>query len=440
MFEALTSSLDAALRRLRGLAVLTERNVDEALRGVRMALLEADVQYEVARDFIERVKRRCLGEEVPPGVMPGQLIVRRIHEELVELLGKARRDVIWGGRPMNLMLLGLHGAGKTTTAAKLASRWRGERRKVLLVACDLRRPAAVDQLRILAGQVGVDMVAPEAGEAVEALAARAHKKAVRELYDVAIYDTAGRFEVDDELVAELRRLRDAVRPHNIVLVLDAAIGQASVRVARRFHEALGVTGLILTKLDGDARGGAALSVHAVTGCPILMVGVGEKADALEPFHPDRMASRILGMGDVAGLVERARQAAAEGEAADPVAVATGKRLTLEDLLAQIRQLKRMGPLQNLVELLPGVHRLPPGAMSALSGGQAAKDLKRMEAIILSMTPAERRNPDLIDGRRRRRIAAGSGTTVGDVNELLRRYKTMRQMMKSLRGRRMPPFG
>ncbi|MCX7818573.1 MAG: signal recognition particle protein [Kiritimatiellae bacterium] len=437
MFEALTSSLQTVFRRLRGQGTLTEANIEEALREVRTALLEADVNYQVAQQFIDGVRKRCVGEEVLRGITPGQQVIRRIHEQLVELLGRARRDVRWGGRPMNVMLVGLNGSGKTTTAAKLAKRWSAERRKVLLVACDLKRPAAVEQLRILGSRVGVDVAGPEPGDTPSTLAQRAARKAQRELYDVAIYDTAGRLDVDDELLAELRELRGLIRPHNVILVLDAAVGQSAVRVAQRFHETVGLTGFILTKLDGDARGGAALSVHAVTGCPILMIGTGEKLDDLEPFHPDRMASRILGMGDVVTLVEKARQAVDEEAVKKLEEKLRGDgRLNLEDLLEQLRQMKRLGPLHQLLDLMPGAAQLPPHLREqALQ--QSPQQLKRTEAIILSMTPRERRNPEIIDGRRRRRIAAGSGTSVTEVNDLLQRFKMMREMMKRVRGGRLP---
>lgn len=440
MFEALTSSLQSVFRRLRGQGTLTEANVEEALREVRMALLEADVNDRVARDFMENVRRRCIGEEVLQGITPGQQVIRRIYEQMVELLGRARRDVHWGGRPMNVVLVGLNGSGKTTTAAKLAKRWSAERRKVLLVACDLKRPAAVEQLRILAERIGVDMLGPDPADTPATLAERAARKARRELYDVAIYDTAGRLDVDDELLAELRELRGLIRPHNVILVLDAAVGQSAVRVAQRFHEVVGLTGLILTKLDGDARGGAALSVHAATGCPILMIGVGEKLDDLEPFYPDRMASRILGMGDVITLVEKARQAVDEEAARKLEQKLRGDgRWTLEDLLDQIRQMKRLGPLHQLLDLMPGAAQLP-SAVREQALKQSPQQLKRVEAMILSMTPQERRHPEIIDGRRRRRIAAGSGTSVSDVNDLLQRFKMMRQLMKRGQRGRLPfPF-
>ncbi|MFH0880688.1 MAG: signal recognition particle receptor subunit alpha, partial [Lentisphaerota bacterium] len=308
MFDRLSGALQKVFKNLRGYGKLSERNIQDALREIRMALLEADVHFQVAKDFIAKVKEKCLGQEVLDSITPGQQVVKIVHDELASLLGGERRDFNWQGKPAGVMLLGLHGSGKTTTAGKLARKWKAGGKKVLLVACDIRRPAAVDQLRILAGEAGVDIVAPEKGETVPALGLRALQRAQREDFDVILYDTGGRFQIDQELVAELAELRKNTGPGNVVLVLDAAIGQESVHVAETFHKEVGLTGLILTKLDGDARGGAALSVQSVTGCPILLTGVGERQEDLELFYPDRMASRILGMGDVVSLVEKAQQA------------------------------------------------------------------------------------------------------------------------------------
>lgn len=439
MFDTLSGSLEKVFKKLRGYGKLTDRNIEDALREVRLALLEADVNFQVAKDFIARVREKCLGEVVLDSITPGQQIVKRIHDELVELLGRAREDFRWTGRPMTVMLLGLHGAGKTTTAAKLARRWTAEGKRVLLVGCDLRRPAAVDQLRLLAQQNSIEMVGPEPGDSVVEVAGRAMKKANRELHDAVILDTGGRFAIDEELVGELKALREAVKPHNTVLVLDAAIGQESVNVAKTFHDAVGLTGLILTKLDGDARGGAALSVNAVTGCPILLVGTGEKPGDLEPFHPDRMASRILGMGDIVSLVEKAQEVVDLDTAQDLQQKLRKKGgFDFEDLLLQMRQMKKLGPLDKLLEMIPGANRLPADAMTGLREN-SGPEMKRMEAIILSMTPRERRNPDIINGSRRARIARGSGTTVSDVNELLKRHAMMRKMMKRMKGRPRMPF-
>ena len=431
MFEALSQSLTKVFRDLSGRGKLTERNIQEAMREVRLALLEADVNYAVARDFIGRVKERCLGRDVLDSVTPGQQVIKHVRDELAALLGGARSEFDLKGSPVAVMLLGLHGAGKTTTCGKLARRWRGERRRVLTVGCDIRRPAAVDQLRILAEQAEVGFLAPVPGETVPALGRRAMEHARNGGYDIALFDTGGRFQIDGELVAELADLRDAVQPRNTVLVIDAATGQEAVAVAQRFDEAVGLTGLILTKLDGDARGGAALSVHAVTGRPILMVGVGERAGDLEPFHPDRMASRILGMGDVVSLVEKAQSAFDEQQAARMEERIAKNTLDLEDFLLQLRQMRKLGPLEDLLEMMPGANRIPDKLKEGLKGN-SAQGMTRAEAIILSMTPEERRKPGLLNASRRRRIARGSGTEVRDVNQLLRSFQDARKMSKDLK--------
>ena len=443
MFDALGKSLDKIFKNLRGYGRLSESNIQDSLREVRLALLEADVHFEVAKNFIARVKEKCLGQDVLDSVTPGQQIIARIHEELVVLLGRAKADLDLSAWPTTVMLLGLHGAGKTTTAAKLARRWKADGKKVLLTACDLKRPAAVEQLHTLAEQVGVGFSPPEPGDTVPRAGARALARARAEGLDIVVFDTAGRFALDAELIAELKALRHEIKPRNSVLVLDAAIGQESVRVAETFHKEIGLSGLILTKLDGDARGGAALSVHAVTGVPILMTGTGEKTDALEPFYPDRMASRILGMGDIVGLVEKAQAAIQPGDAEEIAAAITGRRgvLNYDVFLQQLRQMKKLGPMSKIMEMLPGMNRLPDDLRDQLqndSGGE----MKKTEAIILSMTPRERRNPDLINGSRRARIAKGAGVAVSDINELQRKFSQMKKMMKRFKGnpRRMMNLG
>lgn len=434
MFDQLSQSLNTVFRKLRGYGRLTEQNVQDALREVRLALLEADVQFEVARDFIARVKERALGETTLDSITPGQQIIGRIHEELTNLLGKARADFDFSAWPTSVLLLGLHGAGKTTTAAKLARRWKADGKRVLLVACDLKRPAAVEQLSILARQTGVDCAEPHDGDTPALAARRALHQARTAGHDVVLFDSAGRFQIDDELVQELKELHAEANPRNTVLVLDAAIGQESVQVARGFHEAVGLTGLILTKLDGDARGGAALSVHAVTGVPILFVGVGEKTEALEPFYPDRMASRILGMGDIVSLVEKAQQAIAPEEAESMAAGLMGGRgaMDFDTLLAQMRQMKKLGPMEKILELMPGMNQIPAHLREQLRANSGG-DLKKSEAIILSMTPQERRQPGVLNGSRRARIARGAGVAASDVNDLVRRFDQMRKMMKKARG-------
>ena len=432
MFDRLSNRLQSVFRQLRGAGRISEQNVQDALREVRLALLEADVHYATAKDFIARVKAKSLGADVLAGISPGQQIVKAIHDELVALLGGQQKDFNLTAIPAEVMLLGLHGSGKTTTCGKLARQWKQKGKKVLLVACDIRRPAAVDQLETLANQVGAGIGKPEPGESVPDLGRRAFTFARKNFYDVVLYDTGGRFQIDDELVGELKALREAVEPQNVVLVLDAAIGQESVNVAKTFHDAVGLTGLILTKLDGDARGGAALSVVSVVGCPILRVGVGERAEDLEPFHPDRMASRILGMGDVVSLVEKVQETLDVGEAERMQEKFKRKQgLDLEDFLAQMRQMKKMGSLGKILEMLPGAGALGADVRNRIendSGGQ----MKKSEAIVLSMTPRERRHPDLLDASRRRRIARGAGVQVSDVNELLRGFRQAQQMAKQMK--------
>jgi signal recognition particle subunit SRP54 len=443
MFDTLSQSLQKVFRDLRGYGKLSESNIRDALREVRLALLEADVDFGVARDFIARVREACLGEAVLDSLTPGQQVIKRIHDELSTLLGQARKDMNLSARPASVLLLGLQGAGKTTTAAKLARHWREAGRRVLLAACDLKRPAAVEQLRLLAEQEGADFQGPEPGDTVVSAARRAWRRAQDQDIPIVVFDSAGRLQIDEELVKELRELKDAVRAQNSILVLDAAIGQESVHVAEAFHRDIGLTGLILTKLDGDARGGAALSVHAVTRVPILWIGVGEKPADLQPFHPERMASRILGMGDIVSLVEKA-QAAIDVKEAEQMGETLRKgRFTLEDFLQQLRQMKKLGPLENLLEMLPGAGQLPPALRNGLAGGRASGEMKKTEAILLSMTRKERRNPDLLNASRRRRIARGSGTAVSDVNSMIRSFDQMRDMMKKMRkGRKsggMPRF-
>lgn len=431
MFDRLTGSLQSIFKTLRGYGKLSERNVQDALRDVRLALLEADVHYQVARDFIARVRKQCMGEKVLDSITPGQQVIKRVHDEMVALLGTDRKDFDRSEKPVQVVLLGLHGSGKTTTAAKLARRWKGEGKAVVLVACDIRRPAAVDQLRILARQVGVDVIAPDTGETVPALGARAKAWATEHKADVVIYDTGGRFQVDEELVEELKELRARIAPRNVVLVLDAAIGQESVHVAETFHQQVGLTGLILTKLDGDARGGAALSVQAVTGCPILLAGMGERPEDLEPFHPDRMASRILGMGDVVSLVEKAQIHVDETEARRLEERFRKNAFDLEDFLDQLGQVEKLGPLDQLMDMLPGGNQITP-EMRRQMASNSSHEWKRARAIIQSMTPEERRNPDLINGSRRARIARGSGVQSRDVNDLLKRFGQVKKMSKHMK--------
>jgi signal recognition particle subunit SRP54 len=374
---------------------------------------------------------------------PGQQIVKIVHDELVELLGGQQVDFNLSAIPSEVMLLGLHGSGKTTTSGKLARLWKEKGKKVLLVACDIRRPAAAEQLEVLAGQSGAGILKPEPGESVPDLGRRAFKHARENYYDIVLYDTGGRFQIDEDLVEELKALRAAVEPQNIVLVLDAAIGQESVNVAQTFHEAVGLTGLILTKLDGDARGGAALSVASVTGCPILRVGTGERAEDLDVFYPDRMASRILGMGDVVSLVEKVQDTLDVEEAGRMQEKLRRKEgLDLNDFLGQMRQLKKMGSMGKLLDMIPGVGAAMTGEMREKIANDSGGQMKKTEALILSMTPKERRYPKVLNASRRKRIARGSGMEVSDLNELLRSFRQAQQMAKKMKQmqKRLPKGG
>ena len=431
MFDSLSQSLQKVFKNLRGYGKLSEKNVKDALREVRLALLEADVNFEVARDFIKSVRENCMGEDVLDSVTPGQQVIKRVHDQLVELLGSTHKDFDLSAHPAQIMMLGLHGAGKTTTSGKLALYWKKSGKRVMLVACDIRRPAAVDQLRILSEQVGVPVVTPEPGESVPDIAKRAKERAIQDDIQIVIYDTGGRFQIDEELVQELKDLRNAIDPKNVVLVLDSAMGQESVHVAEAFNKEVGLTGLVLTKLDGDARGGAALSVQAVTGCPVILTGTGEQLADLEPFYPDRMASRILGMGDIISLVEKAQDIVDTDEMARMEERMMKNTFNLEDFLAQLQQLKKMGPIENLLEMLPMDANVPAAVrqnMAALSGDE----MKKTEAIIHSMTMMERQRPDIINGSRRKRIARGSGTDIRDVNDILKRFQQAKKMAKQMK--------
>jgi signal recognition particle subunit SRP54 len=423
VFSQLSDKLQDIFKDLRGHGTISETNINDALRQVRLALLEADVHYQVAKDFIAKVKDKALGQEVLRSVTPGQQIVKIFYDELTHLLGGGNEPLNLT-KPARIMLVGLHGAGKTTSAAKLALYLKKQGKLPLLVACDLQRPAAIDQLATLANQVGVPVFRPEHGRTdLINVGKEALQWAETQSGNVQIYDTAGRLEIDELLINELKSLRDILEPQEILLVCDAATGQQAVNVATHFHEALGITGLVLTKLDGDARGGAALSMREVTQRPIKFSGVGEKIDQFEPFYPERLASRILGMGDVVSLVERAAEAIDEEEAARLEKKIRTSSFDFNDFLAQFKMLRRMGPLENILGMLPG--------MSNMKGFSVdEKQLKRIEAIVLSMTPGERKSPDILNARRRQRIARGSGTSVTEVNTLLQRFNQMRKLMKN----------
>ena len=427
MFDSLSSKLQGAFKNLRGLGKISEDNISEALREVRMALLEADVNFKVAKEFLARVKEKSLGDEVLASVQPGQQIVKIIHDELVTLLGDTNAKLETGGNPTCIMMVGLHGAGKTTSSGKLAKLIKKQGRQPLLVAADVYRPAAMDQLETLGQQVDVPVLALKGEKDVQKIARAAMEEARAQACNVLIFDTAGRLQIDEDLVQELIDLKGLIKPQEILLVLDAATGQEAVSVATHFDEALGITGSILTKLDGDARGGAALSLKSVTGRPIKFVGVGEKLDEFEAFHPERMAGRILGMGDVVSLVEKAAEAIEEDEAARMEEKLRKGEFSLEDFLEQMRAMKKLGPLENIVGMLPGGDAALKDA--DLDKGQA--ELRRMEALICAMTPKERRQPNILNASRRRRIATGTGAKVSELNSMLNKFFQMQQMMKKM---------
>src|SRR5215831_3424436 len=423
MFESLSGKLQNAFRNLRGLGKISESNVGDSLREVRLALLEADVNFKVARDFIERVKAKSIGAEVIQSIQPGQQIIKIIHDELVDLLGSQNAALNLAGNPTCLMMVGLHGSGKTTSSGKLARLLKKQGRAPLLVAADVYRPAAMDQLETLGKQLEIPTFVKRGETDVLKIAREALSFANTNGRNVIIFDTAGRLQIDEPLVQELVRLRDLVKPQEILLVLDAATGQEAVNVATHFDQALNITGAILTKLDGDARGGAALSMKSVTGKPIKFAGVGEKLDEFEPFHPERMASRILGMGDVVSLVEKAAEAVDEDEVRRMEEKMRKGEFSLDDFLDQLRQMKKLGPLENIVKMLPG------GAEVAKNNDltKQEREFRRMEAMICAMTPKERANPVILNASRRKRIAAGSGTTVAALNTMLNNFFQMQQM-------------
>ncbi|MEI7732762.1 MAG: signal recognition particle protein [Verrucomicrobiota bacterium] len=425
MFDSLSSKLQNAFKNLRGLGKISEANVGDSLREVRMALLEADVNFKVARDFIERVKTKALGQEVIQSIQPGQQIIKIIHDELVDLLGSANTGLNFGGNPTCFMMVGLHGSGKTTSSGKLARLLNKQGRQVMLVGTDVYRPAAMDQLETLAKQLNLPVFIKKGETDVLKIAAEALKQAEADHRNTLIFDTAGRLHIDQPLVQELVRLRDFIKPTEILLVLDAATGQEAVNVASHFDQALNITGAILTKLDGDARGGAALSLKAVTGKPIKYAGVGEKLEEFEPFHPERMASRILGMGDVVSLVERAAEAVDAEDAKRLEEKMRKGQFSLEDFLDQLRQMKKLGSLESIVQMLPGGGDIVKN--NDLS--KSEREFRRMEGMICSMTLTERRNPTLLNANRRKRIAKGSGVTVTELNQMLNKFWQMQEMMK-----------
>ena len=446
MFENLTERLNRTLMQLRGQARLTEENIQQALREVRAALLDADVALPVVKSFIDQVRERAVGREVSTSLSPGQVLIKVVNEELIRVLGEQTAELKFNHRPPVVILLaGLQGAGKTTTAAKLARHLKErQRKKSLLVSCDVYRPAAIDQLRTLAEQIGAGFFPSSPDQDPAEIAKAALAQARLKFFDVLIVDTAGRLHIDAAMMDEVRRIHEAVAPHETLFVVDAMTGQDAANTAKAFHEALPLTGVILTKTDGDARGGAALSIRQITGKPIKLMGAGEKTDALEPFHPERVASRILGMGDVLTLIEEIERNTDRAKA-DKLAsqVQKGKGITLEDYRDQLQQMLSMGGIKSILEKLPGAMKIPEAARNQVQD----RDIRRMVALINAMTPGERRHPDIIQASRKRRIAAGSGLQVQDLNRLLKQFEQTQKMMKRmtkgpmgklLKGGRLPP--
>jgi len=428
MFEKLQERLEATFKKIRGYGKVTEDNIKDSLREVRIALLEADVNYKVAKDFLEKIKEKAIGEGVLTSITPGQLFVKTVHDELCELLGQVNKPLdVSGSPPVSLMLIGLQGSGKTTTAGKLALQLRKKGRKPLLVPSDVYRPAAIDQLLKIGQQINIATFAPKDIRDPIVICKEARIHAMKNGFDTMIIDTAGRLHINDEMVEELVKQKGLLNPRETLLVFDAMTGQDAVTSATTFNEKVGVDGIILTKLDGDTRGGAALSIKAVTGKPIKFIGVGEKLDALEPFFPERMASRILGMGDVVSLVEKAQEVFDEKQAKELERKLRKDEFTLEDFRDQLKQMKQLGSIESIIGMIPGLNKLK----GAIDFTAAEKDIRKTEAIINSMTARERVYPNIIDGSRRMRIAKGSGTQVHDVNDLLKKYMETRKMIKKM---------
>lgn len=431
MFDSLTQRFESTFNALRGKGRLSEKDIDSALRDVRLALLEADVNVAVVKAFLGRVKERAMGEDVRKSLTPGQQVIKIVSEELVTTLGSEQAELVKTAPPLTILMVGLQGSGKTTTAGKLALHLKNKGRKPLLVAADMQRPAAIDQLETLAGRVGVPVFVDRKGKPAKLVKA-AMKEAVKTGRDVVIIDTAGRLQIDDNLMSELRDVSKAADPDEVLLVVDAMTGQDAVNVASGFQEKIGLTGIVLSKLDGDARGGAAISVREVTGAPVKFAGVGEGLGDLEPFYPDRMASRILGMGDVLSLIEKAETTFDQKEAEKVARKMEKGDFNLDDFLDQFQQMKRMGPLKDILAMLPGSGSLLRDV------DVDDRDIRRVEAIIQSMTPEERRNPKIIGGSRKRRIASGSGMKPQDVNRVLKQFTEAKKMMKMLAGGRGVP--
>jgi signal recognition particle subunit SRP54 len=437
MFESLSDRLDGIFKKLKGRGLLKEEDVDAALKEIRMALLEADVNFKVVKAFVEKIRERAVGKEVIESITPGQQVVKIVNDGLCDLMGGGHSKINLAPNPPTvIMLVGLHGCGKTTTSAKLANNFKKEGRRPMLVAMDTGRPAAIDQLKALGTQIDVPVHATHPGDNPVTIYPDALQKAKLEGRDVLILDTAGRLHIDDDLMVELENLKEEAKPNEILLVADAMTGQAAVNIAQSFNERLDIQGVILTKMDGDARGGAALSIVHVTDKPVKFIGVGEKIDFLEPFHPERMASRILGMGDVVSLVEKAQEAVGLEDALKLEDKIKKNRFTYEDLVSQIKQIKKMGPLENILGMIPGLGKQLKGV------NIDDRAFVRVEAIINSMTLQEKRNYVILNGSRKKRIAAGSGTSVAEVNKIVKQHLTMKKMLKKFKGgkgMKMPQF-
>ena len=440
IFEGLSERLQATFKKLRGHGKLTEADVNEAMRDVRMALLEADVNFKVVKDFVQKVKERAIGQNILETLTPAQAVIKIVDEELTALMGGTQSRLnISSAPPTVIMMVGLQGAGKTTTAGKLALNLKKQGKRPLLVADDIYRPAAVRQLQVLGEQLDVPVFSMPPGTDAVAIAGAALPYASAHAADVVIVDTAGRLHINDELMQELKSIKETVHPHEILLVVDAMTGQDAVNVAAAFNGDLGIDGVVLTKMDGDARGGAALSVKAVTGCPIKFVGMGEKLEALEPFHPDRMASRILGMGDVLSLIEKAQTVYDLEEAKKMEKKFRKDEFTLDDFLSQLQQVRKLGSFEQILGMLPGMSNIKK-QLEGVDVDLNGKEIKHIEAIIRSMTPRERADVSLLNGSRRKRIAQGSGTRVQEVNKLLKQFAEMRKMMKKMKKMQGSPLG
>ena len=432
MFESLGDRLQNAVNKIRGYGKITEENISEVVREIRLALLEADVNYKVVKDFVNNVKEKALGEEVAKSLKPGEVFVKILKDELVELLGGDKKDLYISGNPSILMLVGLQGSGKTTTIAKIANNLRKKyNKKPLLVACDVYRPAAIDQLKQLGKELNIEVYSEGKNNPVE-ISKNAINYAKENGYNYVLIDTAGRLHIDDELMEELSNINSEVNPNEILLVVDSMTGQDAVNVIEGFNNKLPLTGAVLTKLDGDTRGGAALSIRQLTNIPIKYIGVSEKMDGLEEFYPDRMATRILGMGDIMSMIEKAESVIDEKEDIEDAKKLQKGKFDLEDFLTQLKQIKKLGPLENLIKLIPGAKKMGLNNVHI-----DPKDMAHIEAIILSMTPYERRNPDCLKSSRKIRIAKGSGRSVEEVNRLLKQFDQMKIMMKSLKNGKMP---